>query len=143
MSAILSLILFLLTAVSGRVVYHQSIEPIEAVDAYGEARVLLAGTECRAGVPHVWLAQGVTLRIFAHELVHAYDCFDDAVMNGSPGPERPPSWGVGARIVSRYCWENDAEWSACESVRDPVEALRRMRSDRRSAPDRLAGELGR
>lgn len=127
MTAIVSLILFLLSFFQGAVVYHPAEGPIEGTDVYGRERQALAAMDCIDGVPHVWLARGVTLEMFAHELVHSYDCVDDGVMNGSPWPDRPTTWGIGQRIVSRYCWDSDVEWAACESVADPRAAVARWK----------------
>lgn len=128
MVALYQLIFFLMALLNGQVVYHEVDGTIDGVDIYGRERQAPAAMDCFEGVPHVWLGDGVTFEIFAHELVHAYDCVDDGEMNGSPWPDRPPPWPVGERIVTLDCWLSDVEWAACESVHDPAGALKRWRA---------------
>lgn len=44
-------------------------------------------TYCYEGHAQIYLSTRATVDIYLHEFAHAYDCFDNGTLDGSPTPE--------------------------------------------------------
>ena len=114
MAALHLLLVWLWLLVSPQLTVQQLDGPVYFTDLYGSERVAEAALGCAEGRPQLWLSPDYSAETLAHELAHAYDCLDNGAMDGSPAgrPAGRPAW------APDYCWQNDAEWYACWSVRE-------------------------
>ena len=88
-------LLLLLSALLGRLGEVPVVPFQPAVGIAGQA-------VCSAGHPAVAFDGGATGNVVVHEYLHAYDCWDDGVMNGSPYPY--PEHFAGSPLDPAHHW---------------------------------------
>ena len=80
-----------------------------ARDAYGLPRV--AATYCRAGSPVVYYSPAMSPEWWLHEYIHALDCADDGLWNGSPcSSKRPATYAEAVAVMNAAHPGIDSGW---------------------------------
>ena len=122
MSALTALVLALWQLFGAQALVVEQNSAIAFVDLYGAQREAAEAVSCSNAHATMHFGAGALTTDFAHALMHVGDCLDDGVFNGSYGPPKPstpPLWLRRKPLVLPYCWDNDAEWQACQAQFDP------------------------
>ena len=122
MTPLVTILLALWQLFGAQTLVQEQTTAVAFVDLYGTQREAVEAVSCSERRPTMHFGPGARTTDFVHALMHVADCLDDGAFNGSYGPPRPatpPLWLTRNPLLVSYCWENAAEWQACQAEYDP------------------------